>query len=73
MKQQTIRRFVLDEADRDILRHLSADGRLSYTDLADLIDLSRVAVRKRIERMEDAGVITGFTVVVDWNLVVTEE
>ena len=73
MKQQTIRRFVLDEADRDILRHLSADGRLSYTDLADLIDLSRVAVRKRIERMEDAGVITGFTVVVDWDLVVTEE
>ena len=52
-----IRRFILDETDRDILRHLSADGRLSYTDLADLIDLSRVAVRKRIERMEDAGVI----------------
>jgi len=73
MKQQTIRRYVLDEVDRDILLHLSADGRLSYTDLADLIDLSRVAVRKRIERMEDAGVITGFTVVVDWDLVVTEE
>jgi DNA-binding Lrp family transcriptional regulator len=63
----------LDEADRDILRHLSADGRLSYTDLADLIDLSRVAVRKRIERMEDAGVIEGFTVVVNWDLVVVEE
>ena len=73
MKQQTIRRFVLDEIDRDILRRLSADGRLSYTDLADYIDLSRVSVRKRIERMEDAGVIKGFTVVVDWDLVVSEE
>lgn len=72
MKQQTIRRFVLDEIDRDILRRLSADGRLSYTDLADYIDLSRVSVRKRIERMEDAWVIKGFTVVVDWDLVVTE-
>ena len=73
MKQQTIRRYVLDEADRDILRRLSADGRLSYTDLADWVSLSRVAVRKRIERMEDAGVIKGFTVIVDWDLVVSEE
>lgn len=73
MKQQTIRRYVLDEADRDILRHLSADGRLSYTDLADWVSLSRVAVRKRIERMEDAGVIEGFTVVVNWDLVVVED
>jgi len=63
----------LDEVDRDILLHLSADGRLSYTDLADYVDLSRIAVRKRIERMEDAGVIKGFTVVVDWDLVVSEE
>lgn len=68
-----IRRFILDDIDRDILRHLSADGRLSYTDLADWVSLSRVAVRKRIERMEDAGVIKGFTVIVDWDLVVTEE
>ena len=73
MKQMAIRRFILDDIDRDILRHLSADGRLSYTDLADWVSLSRVAVRKRIERMEDAGVITGFTVVVDWDLVVSEE
>lgn len=73
MKQMTIRRFVLDEVDRDILRRLSADGQLSYTDLADFIDLSRVSVRKRIERMEDTRVIKGFTVVVDWDLVVTED
>lgn len=73
MKQQTIRKFVLDELDKDILRRLSEDGRLSYTDLADWVDLSRISVRKRIERMEDAGVIKGFTVVVDWDLVVTED
>lgn len=68
-----IRRFILDDIDRDILRHLSADGRLSYTDLADWVSLSRVAVRRRIERMEDAGVIEGFTVVVNWDLVVVED
>lgn len=68
-----IRRFILDDIDRDILRHLSADGRLSYTDLADWVSLSRVAVRRRIERMEDAGVIKGFTVIVDWDLVVSED
>jgi len=68
-----IRRFVLDDIDRDIIRQLSADGRASLTDIGEVCGISRISVRKRIARMEDAGVITGFTVVVDWDLVVTEE
>ena len=73
MKQQTIRRYVLDEADRDIIRQLSADGRASLTDIGEVCGISRISVRKRIERMEAAGVIEGFTVVVNWDLVVVEE
>lgn len=72
MKQEVTNKYVLDELDKDILRRLSEDGRLSYTDLADWGDLSRISVRKRIERMEDAGVIEGFTVVVNWDLVSEE-
>jgi Lrp/AsnC family leucine-responsive transcriptional regulator len=63
----------LDDIDRDIIRQLSADGRASLTDIGEVCGISRISVRKRIERMEDAGVIKGFTVVVDWDLVVTEE
>jgi len=72
MKQMAIRRYVLDDIDRDIIRQLSADGRASLTDIGDFCGISRISVRKRIERMEDAGVIKGFTVIVDWDLVVTE-
>lgn len=68
-----IRRFILDAIDRDIIRQLSADGRASLTDIGEVCGISRISVRKRIERMEDAGVIKGFTVIVDWDLVVTEE
>ena len=73
MKQMAIRRYILDDTDRDIIRQLSADGRVSLTDIGDFCGISRISVRKRIERMEAAGVIEGFTVVVDWDLVVTEE
>lgn len=73
MKQMAIKRFILDAIDRDIIRQLSADGRASLTDIGDFCGISRISVRKRIERMEDAGVIKGFTVIVDWDLVVTEE
>ena len=73
MKQMTIRRFILDDTDREIIRQLSADGRASLTDIGDFCGISRVSVRKLIERMEDAGVIKGFTVVVNWDLVVVED
>lgn len=68
-----IRRYVLDATDRDIIRQLSADGRASLTDIGDFCGISRISVRKRIERMEAAGVIEGFTVVVNWDLVVVED
>lgn len=73
MKQMAIRRFILDEIDRDIIRQLSADGRASLTDIGDSCGISRISVRKRIERMEAAGVIEGYTVVVNWDLVVVED
>ena len=73
MKQMAIRRFILDEIDRDIIRQLSADGRASLTDIGEFCGISRISVRRRINRMIDAGVIEGFTVVVNWDLVVVED
>jgi DNA-binding Lrp family transcriptional regulator len=50
----------IDERLVSILRH---DGRRSVSDMAIELGLSRATVRARIERLENTGVIIGYTVV----------
>lgn len=52
----------LDAIDESILVALQADGRISWTDLADQVGLSAPAVRDRVKSMERDGVITGYSV-----------
>jgi len=52
----------LDEIDRRILRELQADGRLTHVALAARVGLSRSAVQERVARLEDDGVILGYTI-----------
>jgi Lrp/AsnC family leucine-responsive transcriptional regulator len=54
-----------DETDRVIVRALSADGRTSYTDLAKTTGLSVSAVHQRVRRLEQRGVLRGYTAVID--------
>lgn len=55
----------LDATDYAILEILKEDGRCSYSDIAEQVHLSRVAVRERINSMKESGIIHGFTVVID--------
>lgn len=55
----------LDPRDRRILSLLGADARRSLRDIGAAVGLSAPAVRDRILRLQQAGVITGFTVEVD--------
>ena len=48
---------ILDDADYRILEILQKDGRITFSDLADQVNLSRSAVRERIKNMEDSGII----------------
>ncbi|QYK40518.1 MAG: Lrp/AsnC ligand binding domain-containing protein [Paracoccaceae bacterium] len=50
----------LDSFDHAILRHLAADGRISATELARRIGLSKSPVQVRLRRLEESGVITGY-------------
>lgn len=50
----------LDEFDRRILAALRVDGRLTIVDLAERVGLSQTPVRKRVQALEDAGVIDGY-------------
>lgn len=48
---------MIDELDRDIIRHLQGDGRMSYSQLGQLIGLSDGATRQRVNRLTAQGVI----------------
>ncbi|MGH3434305.1 MAG: Lrp/AsnC family transcriptional regulator [Thermocrispum sp.] len=52
---------VLEPIDQAIARELNADGRCSFTDLAVRVGLSVSAVHQRVRRLEQRGVITGYS------------
>ena len=49
--------FHLDEMDLNILEQLQEDGRRSNVEIARALGVSESTVRKRIDRMQHAGVI----------------
>jgi Lrp/AsnC family leucine-responsive transcriptional regulator len=55
----------LDQTDWRILAELQRDGRLSYKRLADNVHLSPPAVAERVRRLEETGVITGYSARID--------
>lgn len=55
----------LDPKDEAILRLLDADARMPAAVIATKVDLSPAAVRRRIAKLEEQGVIVGFTIVLD--------
>lgn len=56
----------MDKIDLQIVRMLQKDGRMSHEQISREIHLSRPAVHDRIRRMEQAGVIWGYSARVDW-------
>ncbi len=55
-----IARVELDRFDDAILRVLAVEGRISATELARRIGLSKSPTQARMKRLEDAGIITGY-------------
>ena len=63
----------LDDINMQILMILNTNGRITATELANRLHVSRPAVQRRIKRMEDLGIIKGFTVMIDWGLIEQDE
>lgn len=55
----------LDETDRRILGELTTEGRVSMAELGRRVNLSSPAVTERVQRLERAGVITGYRAELD--------
>ena len=58
----------LDQTDLTILFHLSYNGRMSLTALGELLNLSPAAVKKRLAKLQDKEIITGFTATINPDL-----
>jgi len=56
---------LLDDVNRRLLRELHADPRISMSALARRVAMSSPAVTERVQRLERAGVITGYRMEVD--------
>ncbi|MER5619153.1 Lrp/AsnC family transcriptional regulator [Streptomyces sp. NPDC002215] len=57
--------ITLDAVDRDILFRLRQDGRLTNVELAKRVGLTPPPCLRRVKRLEEAGVITGYRAVID--------
>ena len=55
----------LDDRERQILRALQLDGRLTNVELAEKVGLSESPCFRRVKQLEQAGVITGYCAIVD--------
>jgi DNA-binding Lrp family transcriptional regulator len=55
----------LDDVDRNILAELTRDGRMSVTQVAENVHISRAHAYTRIARLTAEGVLTKFTALVD--------
>ena len=56
----------VDQIDEEILALLQEDARRTVADIALHVALSATAVKRRIERLEAAGVILGYSVRIDY-------
>ncbi len=56
---------MIDRLDQKILHELERDGRLSNTALADRVGLSQSACLRRVQALEDAGIIAGYRAVLN--------
>ncbi|MBO6689174.1 MAG: Lrp/AsnC family transcriptional regulator [Henriciella sp.] len=64
----------MDSKDRQILRELQGDGRLTNQELSERVNLSPSPCLRRVRLLEEQGVIRGYTALVDqksWGLPVT--
>ena len=47
----------MDDTNKSILRLLRDNGRMSFTEIGEELGISRVAVQKRVKKLEEEGII----------------
>ncbi|BES70139.1 Lrp/AsnC ligand binding domain-containing protein [Marinobacter nanhaiticus D15-8W] len=55
----------LDRIDHSIMRELQKNGRITVTELASRVGLSKTPCQVRMRRLEEQGYITGYTALIN--------
>lgn len=55
----------MDDVDLSILRFLEKDARISFSELADKVGLSKTPCWNRVKELQKKGVIKGYTAILD--------
>ncbi len=50
----------MDKTDKKILDMIKGNARMSYQQIGDSLGISRVAAKKRVDKLEKAGIIRGY-------------
>tara|TARA_B100000767_G_scaffold66448_1_gene62821 strand:- start:600 stop:1091 length:492 start_codon:yes stop_codon:yes gene_type:complete len=56
----------IDKTDLEIMKYLSSNAKISYTELASKILVSASTVHVRVKKLEDLGIIRNFTINIDY-------
>lgn len=65
MQSNNVNRNMLDDVNRWILAELVENPRIAMSALGRIVEMSAPAVTERVQRLEQTGVITGYTVTLD--------
>ena len=59
--------YKIDDVDKKILHFLIENTRMPFTEIAKKMDVSAGTIHVRVKKMEDAGIIQGSTLIVDYS------
>ena len=57
--------YSLDRLDKEILEILQEDGRISYSKIAQMLNMSESTIHMRIKRLRELGILRGFYANID--------
>ncbi|MDR2122328.1 MAG: AsnC family transcriptional regulator [Flavobacteriaceae bacterium] len=61
-------KFYIDDTDKRILQFLSINTRMPFTEIAKKMDVSAGTIHVRVKKLEDAGVIRGTSLNIDYSI-----
>lgn len=67
------KKYALDKKDEILIWMLTKDGRTADHLISEVLGISRPAVTIRRKALEEAGVIKGYSVIIDWDKVAEGE
>lgn len=63
-------KYKLDDKDEQILKLLTEDSRLQWAEIGASLGISSVAARRRVLNLAESGVISRFTIDINYDLIV---